>query len=75
MANTQANENEKGMTVPPEFLSTHPSYESRIAYFERWMPEAQAKYNADAGMRCRKIRQDMKIARRKAAEHAAKREM
>ncbi len=30
---------------PPEFLSTHPSHETRIADLQKWMPEALAIYN------------------------------
>lgn len=30
---------------PPEYLSTHPSDETRIRQFEQWMPEALAIYN------------------------------
>ncbi|RMH08347.1 MAG: M48 family peptidase [Nitrospirae bacterium] len=30
---------------PPEFLSTHPSHETRIQNLQRWMPEALAIYN------------------------------
>lgn len=29
---------------PPEYLSTHPSHETRIANLQRWMPEALAIY-------------------------------
>lgn len=31
--------------APPEFQSTHPSPETRIRDFQRWMPEAVAIYN------------------------------
>lgn len=31
---------------PPQFLSTHPSHETRIAELQKWMPEAQQYYNA-----------------------------
>lgn len=30
--------------APPEFLSTHPSHETRIADLTKWMPEAMALY-------------------------------
>lgn len=30
---------------PPEWLSTHPSHETRIAQIEEWMPEALGHYN------------------------------
>ena len=31
--------------APPEFLSTHPSNETRIQDLQQWMPEALAIYN------------------------------
>ena len=31
---------------PPEFLSTHPSHETRISDLQRWMPEALEAYQA-----------------------------
>lgn len=34
-----------GGASPPEFQSTHPSPETRISDFQRWMPEAVAVYN------------------------------
>ncbi|MGB6230277.1 MAG: M48 family metallopeptidase [Litorimonas sp.] len=34
-----------GGAAPPEFQSTHPSPETRIADFQQWMPEAVAIYN------------------------------
>ena len=30
--------------APPEFMSTHPSHETRIAQLKKWMPEAMALY-------------------------------
>jgi len=30
---------------PPEFLSTHPAHQTRIADLEKWMPQAMAIYN------------------------------
>ncbi|MDH5773939.1 MAG: M48 family metallopeptidase [Nitrospirota bacterium] len=30
--------------APPEFMSTHPSHETRISDLKRWMPEAMAIY-------------------------------
>lgn len=35
----------KGKPSPPEFLSTHPSYGTRVKNLNRWMPEAIAIYN------------------------------
>ena len=34
----------KGQSRPPEFLSTHPSEETRIRQIEAWLPEAQKHY-------------------------------
>ncbi len=34
----------KGGSGPPEFLSTHPSGETRIRQLQEWMPEALAEY-------------------------------
>ncbi|HED64697.1 MAG TPA: M48 family peptidase [Planctomycetes bacterium] len=33
----------------PEFLSTHPSHATRIADLQRWLPEAEAAYEASGG--------------------------
>jgi len=33
---------------PPEFLSTHPSDESRIAQIKQWLPEAMKYYKGPA---------------------------
>ena len=35
----------KGKTTPPEFLSTHPSYGTRVHNLNIWMPEAIDIYN------------------------------
>jgi len=35
-----------GGQAPPEFLSTHPSSETRAANLEGWMPEAMEFYNS-----------------------------
>lgn len=55
---------------PPEFLSTHPSHQSRISNFDKWLPDAVQIFEADAGARCRTIRQQMEQARRAAAQQA-----
>jgi predicted Zn-dependent protease len=34
----------KGRSRPPEFLSTHPSEETRIKQIEGWLPEALKYY-------------------------------
>lgn len=35
---------ESGGQAPPEFLSTHPSHDTRISDLKKWMPEAQKHY-------------------------------
>ncbi len=35
----------KGKPSPPEFLSTHPNYGTRVKNLNRWMPEAIGIYN------------------------------
>lgn len=35
-----------GSGAPPEFLSTHPGYRTRIANMKKWMPEAMEIYRA-----------------------------
>jgi predicted Zn-dependent protease len=35
-----------GGKQPPEFMSTHPSHETRIRDLEKWMPEALKLYKA-----------------------------
>ena len=60
--------------APPEFISTHPSYDTRISNFDEWMPKAMEIYNADAGYKCQRIRREMKIAREHAARLANQRE-
>lgn len=57
-----------GGAPPPEFLSTHPGHEARLALFDRWMPEALERFNEDGGNKCRAIRGQMKRARKLAAE-------
>ncbi|KAL3774280.1 hypothetical protein ACHAW5_005951 [Stephanodiscus triporus] len=53
---------------PPEWISTHPGYDARLSQFDRWMPEALERFNLDGGSKCRSIREEMKRARRLAAE-------
>jgi predicted Zn-dependent protease len=35
-----------GGGAPSEFMSTHPSHETRITQLKKWMPEAMAIYQA-----------------------------
>lgn len=60
--------------VPPEFMSTHPSYDTRISNFDLWMPGALERYNADAGYKCNTVRKEMKLARDHANRLANQRE-
>ena len=57
---------------PPEFLSTHPSHEHRIANFDQWLPEALDTYHH--GGRCQLVRNAMEQARHMAAMEANQRE-
>jgi len=61
-------------TTPPEFLSTHPSHDSRLKRMDDWIPEAQKILNRDGGIPCHRIRLDIEQARRIAAHQAAERE-
>lgn len=58
----------------PDFISTHPSYETRISNFQEWMPEAMIKFEADDGLKCRAIREEMKMASQRTALEAPCRE-
>ena len=53
--------------TPPEFVSTHPGYETRLSKFDEWMPAAMQRFNRDDGQKCFAIRQEMKRARSLAA--------
>lgn len=61
-------------TTPPEFISTHPSYDTRLSNFDTWLPGAMEKYHADGGRKCEIIRREMKLARQRAAVEAMRRE-
>lgn len=61
--------------APPEFISTHPSHDRRIAQFDDWMPSATKTFEGDDfGHRCQRVRDDMAAARRIAAVKAARQE-
>lgn len=36
----------QGQSSPPEFLSTHPGYQTRISNLKKWLPEAMTYYNS-----------------------------
>lgn len=54
-------------STPPEWISTHPGHDTRLSYFDQWMPDALDRYNRDGGNKCRAIREEMKRARKVAA--------
>lgn len=64
----------EGKSQPAEFVSTHPSYDTRISNFDMWMHDAMAKFRTDGGLKCEKVRKDMMAARRHAANIATFRE-
>ena len=55
-----------GQQHPPEFLSTHPSHESRIVQFDQWLPEAMKTFRRETG-ECQRLRLQMQEARQMAA--------
>lgn len=59
-----------GDSRPAEFVSTHPSYDTRISNFDTWMDDAMSKFRTDGGLKCGKVRRDMVTARRHAANIA-----
>jgi len=61
-------------STPPEFLSTHPSHESRIEQMQGWLPETNPIYRREEGHACRKIREDMAQARKIATQQHLQRE-
>jgi len=63
-----------GDSRPAEFVSTHPSYDTRISNFDMWMNDAMSKFRMDEGMKCGKVRKDMMIARQHAANITTMRE-
>eukprot|EP00549_Striatella_unipunctata_P010341 CAMPEP_0118714498 /NCGR_PEP_ID=MMETSP0800-20121206/26227_1 /TAXON_ID=210618 ORGANISM="Striatella unipunctata, Strain CCMP2910" /NCGR_SAMPLE_ID=MMETSP0800 /ASSEMBLY_ACC=CAM_ASM_000638 /LENGTH=71 /DNA_ID=CAMNT_0006620311 /DNA_START=151 /DNA_END=366 /DNA_ORIENTATION=+ len=62
---------EKQGSAPPEFMSTHPSYDSRLSNFDKWIPELNLR---DHDIRCARIREDMVQARKVAAQAARARQ-
>lgn len=59
--------NDSNTGSSPEFISTHPSYDTRLTNFDDWLPGAMEKYNSDGGYKCQRIRREMKAARQQAA--------
>ena len=71
-ANMKAGTEGKGGHIhAPEFLSTHPSHDTRISNFDNWLPDAMKEFESDVGERCRHVRRDMALARQHAARSAA----
>ena len=63
---------ETGNQQPPEFLSTHPSHDSRILKMDDWLPETRRIFGKFG--RCEHVREEMAQARRIAAQRARERE-
>lgn len=59
--------------APPEFISTHPSHDTRISNFDQWIPGAMTIYDSDMGERCHRVREDMAQARVAAAQQGSNR--
>lgn len=60
--------------APPQFLSTHPSHDTRISTFDDYMSDAVAVYGSDGGMRCQQVREEMAKERYMAAKGLVRRE-
>jgi metalloendopeptidase OMA1, mitochondrial len=68
-------EPENRTSAPPEFLSTHPSHDTRIRNFDTWAPQAMEGNSGHAHFeeRCREVREKMRLARKAAAADASRR--
>ena len=55
-------------------LFLDPIYTFRLENFEKWMPQAETKYNAEGGLKCKYIRDEMKDARKEALVVALQRD-
>lgn len=55
-------------------LFIDPMYTFRLENFEKWMPQAETQYNAEGGLKCKHIRDEMKNARKEAIEVAQQRD-
>jgi predicted Zn-dependent protease len=40
----QRMDEQAGKGSPPQFLSSHPSHNTRISHLQQWMPEAEKEY-------------------------------
>jgi predicted Zn-dependent protease len=49
---------------PPEFLSTHPSDNTRIRNMQKWLPRDKEIFNQDEGERCRSLRRHIEAGNR-----------
>ena len=61
------NEDMKNKGNGPEFLSTHPSHQSRLDDLERFLPDAMAVVDGNYDEKCRQVRREMREARLAAA--------
>lgn len=68
------NDNTASGATPPEFLSTHPSHDSRLVKMDDWLPQAKQILNRNEGETCRHTRMEIERARQLAAQRAAERE-
>ena len=64
---------------PPEFISKHPSYDTRLDNFDKWIPNAMNIFQSNTttnnvSEQWQTIRHQMKIARRQDAITALRRE-
>jgi predicted Zn-dependent protease len=68
-------EDSSNQANPPEFLSTHPSHDSRLDQMDDWLPAARRILERGGGDTCRHMQQDIEQARQIAAQRAAEREL
>ncbi|KAG7359796.1 peptidase M48 Ste24p family protein [Nitzschia inconspicua] len=47
--------------TPPEFLSTHPSDDTRIKNMQKWLPRDNKIFHQDEGERCRALRRQIEV--------------